>query len=144
MFVTEEPIPVSKFCSVFPPRDCGGTALFFGRVRDYSEGKKVLRLFYECYRPMAEREIRKIVEAVKSEMAVKEIRVIHRVGWLEVGDVAVAISVSSAHRREAFAACREVIDKIKHDVPIWKKEVYEDSTQEWVVCQHEQEITKGE
>ena len=85
---------------------------------------------------MAEKEIHKIIESVKLETGVKEIRVIHRIGWLEVGEIAIAIAASGAHRAEAFQACRQVIDRIKADVPIWKKEVYEDDLQAWVICNH--------
>lgn len=134
--ITNKSINLSKFISVAPPRDCGGEALFVGRVRDHHEDKRVKRLFYDCYESMAEKQIRKILNDVKAETGVSELRVIHRVGWLEVGEVAVAVSASSAHRKEAFDACRRVIDRIKDDVPIWKKEVYEDETQDWVVCQH--------
>lgn len=124
-----------------PPADCGGSAYFLGRVRNHHEGRKVKRLFYECYQPMAEKEIRKIVESVKLETGVKEIRIVHRIGWLEVGEIAVAIAASGAHRAEAFQACRHMIDRIKDDVPIWKKEVYEDGIQEWVICSHNHNTT---
>ena len=136
MFITEKPIRLEDFAVLAPPEHCGGTTLFVGRVRSHHEGKKVSRLFYECYHPMAEQEIQKIVNDVKTETGVDEIRVLHRVGWLEIGDVAVAISASSAHREEAFIACRQVIERVKQDVPIWKKEIYEDSSQNWVVCAH--------
>lgn len=134
--ITDRPIDLNEFTGIEPPRDCGGTALFVGRVRDHHEGKKVRRLFYECYHPMAEKQIKKIIEAVTAETGVRDLCVIHRVGWLEVGEIAVAVSASSAHRKEAFEACRQVIDRIKEDVPIWKKEVYGDLTHDWVECQH--------
>lgn len=139
MFITDKAIDLGEFAVAPLPRGCGGTALFAGHVRDHHEGRKVDRLLYECYASMAENQIQRIVAAVSAETGVKEIRVIHRVGWLEVGDVAVAISASGAHRQEAFAACRQVIDRIKEDVPIWKKEVYEDATQDWVICTHNNE-----
>lgn len=136
MLITDQPIDLNEFTAVRPPEDCGGSAYFFGRVRNHHEGKKVKRLFYECYKPMAEKEISKIVTTVTSETGVIEIRVVHRIGWLEVGDIAIAIAASGGHRAEAFDACRMVIDRIKESVPVWKKEVYEDATYDWVVCQH--------
>ncbi len=138
MFITDQPIDLNAYIGVAPGRNCGGSAFFVGRVRDHHEGKRVRRLFYECYQPMAEKEIQKIIESVIVTTGAKEIRVVHRVGWLEVGDTAVAISASGSHRKEAFDACRQVIDRIKEDVPIWKKEVYEDETHDWVVCQPNQ------
>lgn len=139
MFITEDPIELDRFCAISPPPDCGGTVLFVGRVRNHHEGKKVLRLFYESYHSMAEKEIQKIIDDVRVKSGANEIRVIHRTGWLEVGDIAVVISASGAHREEAFTACRGVIDRIKRDVPIWKKEIYEDSTHSWVICKHNKE-----
>lgn len=136
MRITQKPIDLGAFTEVSPTLDCGGSVLFVGRVRDHHEGKRVKRLFYECYNPMAEKEIQKIISAVMAQTKVRQIDVIHRVGWLEIGEIAVAVSASGAHRAEAFEACRLVIDRIKENVPIWKKEVYEDATHDWVVCQH--------
>lgn len=136
MRITEKPIDLDAFTGSSPAEDCGGSVFFVGRVRNHHEGKRVRRLFYECYQPMAEKELKNIISAVMAETGAGQIDVIHRVGWLDVGEIAVVVSASSVHRKEAFDACRQVIDRIKEDVPIWKKEVYEDSTHDWVVCQH--------
>jgi molybdopterin synthase catalytic subunit len=80
------------------------------------------------------------IDSVKIKTDVKEICVSHRVGWLRVGEVAVAIWVSAVHRNEAFRACRSVIDSIKKDVPIWQKEIYEDNTSAWVSCREEARV----
>ena len=136
MLITDQPIDLNVFAGITPPPNCGGSALFVGRVRDHHEGKRVRRLFYECYQPMAEKEIQKIISAVMVETGARQIDVIHRVGWLEIGEIAVVVSASGAHRAEAFEACRQIINRIKETAPIWKKEVYEDSTHDWVVCQH--------
>ena len=82
---------------------------------------------------MAEKQIQQIMEKVKREYGVDDVRVVHRIGWLEVGEAAVAITVSAPHRQEAFSACRQVMDQIKKRIPIWKKEVYADGTGEWVM-----------
>ena len=139
MLITDQSINLDEFTGIKPPQDCGGTALFIGRVRDHHDGKKVRRLFYECYEPMARQQIQKIIEAVTAETGVREIRVVHRIGWLEVGEIAVVVSASGAHRKEAFEACRQAIDRVKKDVPIWKKEVYADGSDEWVICGHAHE-----
>ena len=85
---------------------------------------------------MAEKMIEKIVEEAKRTWDIKEIHVSHRIGLLEIGEAAVAIAVSAAHRAEAFAACRFIIEQIKIKVPIWKKEVFGDGTSQWVLCGH--------
>ena len=136
MLITDQPIDLNSFTGKIPLSDCGGSAFFVGRVRDRNEGKRVRRLFYECYRPMAEKEIQKIIRTAIAETGARQIDVVHRIGWLEIGEIAVVVSASGEHRGEAFEACRQVIDRIKENVPIWKKEVYEDTTHDWVVCQH--------
>ena len=134
MFITHEPIEVSKFLSQSTEASCGAVASFVGVVRNHHEGKKVEKLFYECYELLAEKSIGLIVDSVKRETRASQISVIHRVGLLEVGAAAVAVWVSAEHRREAFEACRAVIDQIKHRVPIWKKEFYPDGSNDWVLC----------
>ncbi len=139
MFITDKPIPLNEFLSRAPSRSCGAVATFVGVVRDHCEGKKVKRLFYDSYLAMAEKEIAAIIEDIKKKIPIGEIRVLHRVGWLEIGEAAVAIWVSAAHREEAFKACRMAIDGIKKNIPIWKKEVYVDESEEWVICGHAHE-----
>lgn len=140
MFVTNDPISLSDFFEGKLEESCGAMASFVGVVRNHHGERRVKRLYYDCYQNMAEKEIRSIIEEIKREYPVKDIKVLHRVGWLEVGEVAVAIMVSSAHRDEAFSACRAVIDRIKERVPLWKKEVYLDDTFEWISCVHSAEV----
>lgn len=139
MRITDEPIDLNVFLGRKPANACGASASFVGWVRDENEGKKVLRLFYECYRPMAEREIERILDDVKRETGATGIRALHRVGLLQIGDAAVAIVAEAPHRGEAFSACRMVIDQIKSRVPIWKKETFTDGSSEWVSCAHDHE-----
>lgn len=136
MFITADSISLEKFFQERPDPSCGALASFVGIVRDYHEGREVKKLYYDCYQSMADREIGRIVDEVKKEYGVSDIEVLHRVGWLEVGEVAIAILVSAVHRSEAFSACKAVIDRIKEEVPIWKKEVYADGTSEWTSCAH--------
>lgn len=140
MYLTYQPISVEGFLKESPPASCGACVHFIGRVRNHQHGRAVKRLYYECYESMAEKQMTVIRDHVQSRYGVERIRVLHRLGWLEIGDVAVVIEVSSAHREEAFAACRAMIEEIKKKVPIWKKEVYEDGTSEWVLCSHSLEL----
>ena len=100
----------------------GAYVLFEGVVRNHHEGKAVESIFYDAYRPMAEKEIGKIVDEVQSQFAGVAIAVVHRLGHLVVGDSSIAIVATAPHRAEAFAASRMMIDRIKETVPIWKKE----------------------
>ncbi len=109
----------------------GGLALFVGVVRDHNDGKKVTRLEYSAYIPMAEKELERIaVEIARAHPGVA-VDFRHRIGSLEVGDVAVAVAAASPHRPEAFAACRAGIEAIKARAPIWKKEFGPDGSS-WV------------
>lgn len=135
-FLTIEPIIPSVFASTPISPHCGGVNIFLGIVRNHHEGKSVKELFYDCYAAMAEKQLAKIIEKAKRDTGVEAIKVLHRIGRLQIGEVAVAIMAGGAHRDEAFRACRQVIDDIKEDVPIWKKETYEDLTQKWVLCTH--------
>jgi len=106
---------------VMRPSD-GAYVLFEGVVRNHHEGRAVESIFYDAYRPMAEKEIDVIVRDVATQFPDVAIGVIHRLGHLIVGDTSIAIVCSSPHRAESFAACRMMIDRIKQTVPIWKKE----------------------
>lgn len=111
----------------------GGTALFVGTVRDHDGDARagVERLGYSSH-PSAEAEMRRVAEKVAAEYPVRALAAVHRVGDLVVGDLAVVVAVSCAHRGEAFEACRKLIDDLKHEVPIWKHQTFSDGTEEWV------------
>jgi molybdopterin synthase catalytic subunit len=115
---------------VMRPSD-GAYVLFEGVVRNHHHGKAVQSIFYDAYRPMAEKEIDTIVRDVAAQFPTTAMAVIHRLGLLLVGDASIAIVAASPHRAEAFAACRVLIDRIKETVPIWKKERGPDG-EEWV------------
>ena len=141
MYMTDQPIAVEAFLKEKPSASCGASVHFIGTVRNHQEGRSVRKLYYECYESMADKQIAAIVGHAKRTYGVDRIRVLHRVGWLEVGDVAIVIEASSSHREEAFTACRAVIEEIKKKVPIWKKEVYEDGTNEWILYNHSIEVS---
>jgi len=111
----------------------GGTVVFIGTVRDQTKGKKVVRLEFEAYAPMAILEMEKIAKACKELFQVQKVCIHHRIGILGIGDVPVVIAVSSAHRQAAFEGCQYAIDVLKKEVPIWKKEVFEDG-EVWVTA----------
>ena len=109
----------------------GACIVFEGVVRNHHDGHAVEAIFYDAYRPMAEKEIEKVLKGVASEFPDVAVAVAHRLGDLRVGDVSIAIVCASPHRAEAYAASRAVIDRIKQTVPIWKKERGPDG-EEWV------------
>lgn len=113
--------------------ESGGINIFVGTVRSTTKNKKVKRLEFEAYERMATKELNKIADTVKEQWPVHKIIVHHRTGVLAIGEVAVVIAVSAAHRDAAFAACRYTIDTLKETVPIWKKEVFEDG-EVWVAA----------
>lgn len=130
-YLTDDPIDGAALVArVMRPSD-GASVLFEGVVRDHHEGKAVESITYEAYHPMAEKEIDRIVQSVAAQFAGVAVAVLHRLGFLRVGETSIAIVCTSAHRAEAFAACRMTIDEIKKSVPIWKKE-RGPSGEEWV------------
>ncbi|MGB2128831.1 MAG: molybdenum cofactor biosynthesis protein MoaE [Flavicella sp.] len=110
---------------------CGGIDIFVGTVRNHTKGKKVTRLDFSAYEPMAIKEMGKIAERVLEKFEVHKIAIHHAIGTLDIGDIPVIISVSAAHRKAAFKACEFAIDSLKETVPIWKKEYFEDG-EVWV------------
>ncbi|AXQ21777.1 molybdenum cofactor biosynthesis protein MoaE [Acinetobacter wuhouensis] len=115
---------------VFP--ECGGIGMFIGTVRNHHEGKAVQALKYTSYAPVSEKMIRQIEQDIQLKYGVSYVRVIHRVGVLEIGEKAIIAIAYAAHRREAFAACEEAVERVKHEVPVWKEEFYVDGTSQYV------------
>jgi molybdopterin synthase catalytic subunit len=104
----------------------GALCLFLGVVRNENDGRPVVRLEYEAYEEMALPMMEEIAAEARGRFGVSDVRIVHRLGRLEVGEVSVAVAAASPHRAEAFAACRHAIDTLKARVPIWKKEFYAD------------------
>jgi len=130
-YLTDAPIDAAALIRrVMRPSD-GAYVLFEGVVRNHHEGRAVESIFYDAYRPMAEKEMETIVREVAAQRPEVAVAVVHRLGHLVVGDSSIAIVAASPHRAEAFEACRMVIDRIKEKVPIWKKERGPDG-EEWV------------
>ncbi len=114
---------------------CGGYAAFEGWVRDHNDGRRVHRLEYEAYEPLAIKEGERIIAEAIARFGVEHAACVHRIGALEIGETAVWVGVTAHHRDEAFRACRYIIDEVKHRVPIWKKEHYQNGDSGWVNCE---------
>jgi molybdopterin synthase catalytic subunit len=130
--LTKRTIDAAKVISGVSHSGAGGVVLFLGTVRDNSEFGKVDLIDYEAYEQMAEKKLQQIEEDARVSWPESRISLVHRTGRLKVGDVSVAVAASAPHRAEAFEACRYAIERIKHDVPIWKKERLADGTSRWV------------
>jgi molybdopterin synthase catalytic subunit len=113
----------------------GALVIFEGRVRDINDGLEVSSLEYEAWDALCRREGNRILEEAKDRFGVLDICCVHRAGHLELGECAVWLGVLSGHRGEGFDACRFVIDKVKHRLPIWKRENYVDGESTWVRCE---------
>ncbi len=133
ILITGKPIDTQACINMASSPQSGGIDVFIGTVRATTKGKEVVRLEFEAYRPMAVSEIKKITVQMLQRWPLHHIIIHHRTGILKVGDVAVVIAVSAAHRDAAFDACRYAIDTLKQTVPIWKKEVFLDG-EEWVAA----------
>ncbi len=120
--VRDTPLDLNEALEAVRADEVGGIAVFLGTVRDHNDGFAVTLLEYEAYRSMAESQMRQIAEGILAEVPGVRLAALHRIGALQVGDVAVICVAAAAHRDEAFTACRFLIDRIKADVPIWKKE----------------------
>jgi molybdopterin converting factor subunit 1 len=129
-----EPIDVAELEREVASRAAGAVVTFVGATREENAGRRVLRLEYDAYEPMALREMRKIAVEAGRRFHIVRIAMRHRVGLVELGQVSVAIAVSAAHRAQAFEACRFAIDRVKEVAPIWKKEHFEGG-EVWVGCQ---------
>lgn len=127
----ESPLSVDEVRGAIMDPAAGGLALFTGAVRDHDHGRGVVRLSYSAH-PSAAAELRRVAEKVAARHDVLALAAVHRVGDLDVGDLAVVVGASCVHRDEAFAACRALIDELKAVVPIWKHQVFSSGDSEWV------------
>ena len=130
--VTDQPLDGARLLSGGVSPDDGAALLFWGVVRNENDGRPVSHLEYHAYADMAERMMHRIAEEAISRFGVGDVRVVHRVGRLAVGEASVAICVAAPHRGEAYEASRYVIEELKKRVPIWKREGYTDGDSEWV------------
>lgn len=120
--ISASPLRVSELLDAVRADDAGGIDVFLGVVRDHNDGKKVTLLEYEAYESMAQKQMERLGKAIAQELPGVRLAAVHRVGALQVGDVAIICAASAPHRDEAFRACRLLIDRIKAEVPVWKRE----------------------
>ena len=129
--VTQEPLDPQGLVKLVRGDESGAVALFYGVVRNHSQGRRVLYLEYDAYPSMAVKKMRQVAEEARSRWSITDMAISHRTGRLEIGETSLLVAVSAPHRREAFEACHFAVDRIKEIVPVWKKEVWEDG-QGWV------------
>ncbi|MDC8015358.1 molybdenum cofactor biosynthesis protein MoaE [Tahibacter soli] len=130
--LSDAPLDLAALAGALDSASAGACVTFEGRVRNHNEGKPVVRLAYQAYAALARAEGERIVAEAHERYAIEHAACVHRVGTLAIGDVAVWVGASAAHRDAAFAACRYVIDEIKRRVPIWKNEFYADGESGWL------------
>jgi molybdopterin synthase catalytic subunit len=112
--------------------DCGALALFLGTTRDHHEGRRVTRLEYEAYEPMALKALESLERAATERFAIRSCAIVHRLGDVPLTEASVVVIVAAPHRSPAFDACRWAMDELKRTVPIWKKEFYAEGGEGWV------------
>jgi molybdopterin synthase catalytic subunit len=127
----ETPLDVAEVVAALDDDASGGLTLFVGRVRDHDGGKDVAALDYSAH-PTALATMREVCERVAAQHAVQGVAAVHRTGTLVIGDIAVVVATTAAHRGDAFAASRDLIDTLKAEVPIWKHQRFGDGSDEWV------------
>jgi molybdopterin synthase catalytic subunit len=125
--VVDRPLTVDEVLRAVEGPGRGGVVTFTGAVRDETHGRRVVRLHYEAYVPMAERVLARIGAELEGRHGAS-VAIVHRVGTLEPGEAAVVIACAAPHRAAAFRACEEAIERLKADAPIWKREVFEDGS----------------
>ena len=129
--LTGDPIDLGAVVAEVADERAGAVATFLGTTRIHSRGRTVLHLEYEAYEGMAEKVMAEIAEGLTERYDLCKIAITHRIGRVGIGETSVAIAVSAPHREHALAACKEAIDTLKVDVPLWKKEIYEGG-EEWI------------
>jgi len=131
--VTFDPLDVAAHEAAVAHPAAGAVVSFAGVVRDHDHGRGVMQLEYEAH-PTAQDVLTEVAAEIAKDPMVYAVAVSHRVGPLKVGDVALAAAVSTAHRATAFAACARLVDEVKARLPVWKRQVFDDGTEEWVNC----------
>ena len=133
--LTEQPLSPDKFTEAVRRHSNGAVVTFLGTTRDNFEGKRVVTLEYEAYDAMAVKKLEEVRRELLAEFGLDDLAIGHRTGRVGLGEISLVVAVGSPHRKEAFLACHQAVDRIKEVVPIWKKEVYEDGSR-WVACEN--------
>jgi molybdopterin synthase catalytic subunit len=132
--LTKDPIDPNALLKESADPVDGAQVLFLGVVRNHHQGREVKRIDYEAYEPMAHKVLQRITDEVAAKHRLDRVLVVHRFGRHEIGDASIAVVIGSPHRAPAFEAAKEIMDRVKVDVPIWKKEHFVDGTIEWVLA----------
>jgi molybdopterin synthase catalytic subunit len=132
ILLTETPINTDDLLTRVRHPNAGAVVLFLGTTREMTGNRKTVALDYEAYREMAERLLAELESEARTRWPLLECMIVHRLGRVPINEASVAIAVSTPHREDAFAAGKWLIDTLKHDVPIWKREQWSDGTTEWV------------
>jgi len=133
--IIEKPIDVIFYERKFTNPHCGAVVCFAGKVRDHHQGQSVKKLLYEAHIPMTQKIFEKISTEALMKWDLKTVGLVHRLGILEIGEVAVWVGVESSHRKEAFEGASWIMDQIKKEAPIWKKEFFTDGSCQWGGCE---------
>jgi len=131
--VTADPLSVDEALDAVADPGAGGTCVFMGTVRDHSEAGEVTGLRYEAWEELAVTRLQELADELAEKWPVRKVVILHRTGDLRVGDASVVIACSAPHRADAFEACRHGIERLKEDVPIWKKEELTSGEAHWVM-----------
>ena len=130
--LTNEPIAHQDMVENCRSKSAGAVVLFLGTVREITGNEQTLFLEYEAFAPLAEKALAEIAEQAKSKWAIEKLEIIHRLGILQPGETSIAVCFSCPHRADAFAACQQIMNKIKEVVPIWKKETSPKGVSNWI------------
>ena len=131
IYITKNILNSNKYTEELSKESCGSILVFEGVTREYTDGQKVTKLEYECYEPMAKIMLEEIEKEIFEKWNINDIIIAHRLGVVDIGETSLVVSVSSTQRQASFDAIQYVINRLKKDVPIWKKEFFENSAS-WV------------
>jgi molybdopterin synthase catalytic subunit len=130
--ITNDPIDYQRLTESVRSPASGAVVLFLGTVRELTAGRRTLALEYEAYPTMAQAKLNELEALARSRWPIDQVGIIHRIGRLDLGEISVAVAVSCPHRKQAFEAGQFLIDELKISVPIWKQEIWDDGSTEWV------------
>ncbi len=130
--ITDIDIDITGIAAALSDENCGAQVLFTGTTRKNTDGRETVRLEYECYHPLAIKEMEKLRSDAMQRWPLQKCVIVHRIGVVEIGEASIAVGVASPHRKDAFEAAQWIMDTIKKVVPVWKKEKWTNGETEWV------------
>lgn len=132
LLLQRDPLDIGAACAFLQTPRAGGIDVFIGATRQWTDGEETVRLEYDCYEAMALKEMERLAQEAEARWPVERVCLLHRLGVVPPAEASVVVGVATPHRADAFAACRFLIDTLKQQIPIWKREVYADGQTEWV------------